>query len=430
MIRLIYNLLFPIALLFFLPAYLLKMLRRGNYRENFGQRLGFYRSGVRRALARERHVWIHAVSVGEVAIALKLAHRWKVAEPSLRVVLTTTTTTAYALASQQAAEWVRVLYNPLDWWPIVRSAFATIRPEMLVLVEAEVWPNLAAIAAARRIPIALVNARLSRGSERRFRKVRALVAPTFRRLDLVCVQEAEDVERWSALGVHREAIHHVGSIKFDVADTQPNAEQAHEFLRRNAIDAAHPILFAGSTHPGEERLIADVTKQLRREFPQLVLLIAPRHVERTAEIEQDMTQLGFATVRRSDKNARSAAPDCIILDTTGELRDWYAVGTLIVIGKSFVARGGQNPVEPISAGRPVIFGPNMENFAAIAGALVARSGAVQVRDADQLATKAAELLRSPTTREELVRNARHVLAAHHGATERTVDLLQRLAHRK
>ena len=191
------------------------MIRRGGYREKFGQRLGIYDSEVRNRLSNQRATWLHAVSVGEVNIALKLANALRALEPDLHCVLTTTTTTGFALARKTAPPWIEVMYTPLDYWPIMRRAFSVIRPARIVLVEAEVWPNLAAAAHARRIPLALVNARLSPRSERRYRRFRFFVAPTFRLLDLVCVPERDDVERWTALGVSRSRIHVTGSIKFD-----------------------------------------------------------------------------------------------------------------------------------------------------------------------------------------------------------------------
>jgi 3-deoxy-D-manno-octulosonic-acid transferase len=169
MIRFFYNLLFPIALLFFLPGYVVKMLRRGNYREKFGQRLGIYDRATRATLSIDRRTWVHAVSVGEVMIALKLVATMKQREPTLRVALTTTTTTGFALASREAPPWLEVLYAPLDFWPVMRRAFALIRPVRIILVEAEVWPNLTTFAERRKIPLALVNARLSPRSERRRR---------------------------------------------------------------------------------------------------------------------------------------------------------------------------------------------------------------------------------------------------------------------
>ena len=176
------------------------MLRRGNYRNKFGQRLGFYDRKTRAKLAHGRATWLHAVSVGEVMIALKLATKMQEREPSLRIALTTTTTTGFALASRQAPEWIEVLYTPLDFWPVMRRAFALIQPIGIVLVEAEVWPNLTAIAHRQKIPIALVNARLSPRSEGRFRAFNLFVRPYFQKLDLICVQEQEDVARWESLG--------------------------------------------------------------------------------------------------------------------------------------------------------------------------------------------------------------------------------------
>ena len=215
MIRFIYNLFWPIGLLFFLPGYLAKMIRRGGYREKFGQRLGIYDRELRVRLSKRESTWLHAVSVGEVNIALKLAHALRALEPDLCCVLTTTTTTGFALANKNAPPWIDVMYTPLDYWPIMRRAFSVIRPTRIVLVEAEVWPNLVALAHERRIPTILVNARLSPRSESRFRRFRFFVAPTFRLLDLVCAQEPEDVDRWAAIGVARDRIRAVGSIKYD-----------------------------------------------------------------------------------------------------------------------------------------------------------------------------------------------------------------------
>ncbi len=425
MIRLIYNLLFPFALLVFLPGYVVKMLRRGNYRDKFGQRLGLYDAATRAALAAGPRTWLHAVSVGEVMIALKLAAQMKAREPDLRIALTTTTTTGFALARRQTPAWIEVLYTPLDFWPVMRRAFAVIRPRRIVLVEAEVWPNLTALAQQRKIPIALVNARLSPRSEGRFRRFRWFVRPYFQKLDLVCVPEAEDIARWQSLGVKPARIQRVGSIKFDPDDVTPRPEIPRAVLRTLGIEAARPILLGGSTHPGEEEILAKTFRELRREFPGLFLLLAPRHVERTREIAAQLRSLGVLSVRRSEV-ATAAAIDCLLLDTTGELRDWYSVGTIVFIGKSLTARGGQNPVEAIVADRPVVFGPHMENFAALARELVAAGGAIQSDDAAALTSLLADLLRDESKRESLVRQAREVLQQHRGATERTAELLEKL----
>jgi 3-deoxy-D-manno-octulosonic-acid transferase len=428
MIRLIYNLLFPFALLLFLPGYILKMFRRGNYRNKFGQRLGFYDRETRQRLSEARPTWLHAVSVGEVMIALKLAATMKEREPALSVALTTTTTTGFALATRRAQPWIEVLYTPLDFWPIMHRAFAVIRPTRVVLVEAEVWPNMTAIAHGRKIPLALVNARLSPRSEKRFWKFKWFVRPYFRELDLICVQEPEDVERWELLGALSERIQPVGSIKFDPENVGPTPEAPRAFLEQLAIDPRRPILLAGSTHRGEEEILGRIFLELRREFSDLFLIIAPRHVERAPEIASQLRRIGLTTARRSQV-APAMMPDCLLLDTTGELRDWYSVATIVFIGKSLAARGGQNPVEAIVAHRPVIFGPHMENFARLAETLVAKGGALQPHDEVALTRTVAGLLADPAKCERLTRNAHQVLDQHRGATDRTAQLLENLTAR-
>jgi 3-deoxy-D-manno-octulosonic-acid transferase len=427
MIRFFYNLLYPMGLLFFLPGQIRKLVRRGNYRHKSGQRFGFYDAEVRARLASRRCTWIHAVSVGEVAIALKLSSALQRLDPDFFCVLTTTTTTGFQVASSEAGERMEVLYSPLDFWPIMRRAFAVIRPVRIVLVEAEVWPNLAAEACNRGIPLALVNARLSKRSEARFLRFRSLIAPTFRCLDAVCVQEPEDAERWAALGIPRERIHPVGSIKYDPAGVRLNPDLPLEVLRRFGIDRDAPILFGGSTHAGEEEILGEIFLRLRADFPAFTLIVAPRHVERAAEIRTRLQRLGLNVCLRSEAGGPSATtPECLLLDTTGELQHWYAVATIVFVGKSLTARGGQNPVEPILAGKPVLFGPHMENFSALAQALVANKAAVQVRDPNSLQQQIAWLLRDREAAFRLIANAQAVLARHNGATERTAALVLQL----
>ena len=425
MIRIIYNLLWPLGLLFFLPGYLLKMFRRGGYREKFGQRVGIYGADVRTRLVKPRSAWLHAVSVGEVTVALKLASALRALEPDLHCVLTTTTTTGFALASKSASSWIEVMYTPLDFWPIMRRAFAVFHPAKILLIEAEVWPNLVAEARARRIPIALVNARLSPRSEKRFRLFRFFVAPTFRLLDLVCVQDPADIDRWQQLGVERNRIRHTGSIKYDPVDRDDHVDiQKASVFDLNVSNPDQLVLFGGSTHRGEEEILARVFLKLRQKFPLLRLFIAPRHVERLREIRVQLEDLSLQVRLASEaRSHRDAKPDCVLLDTTGELQRWYGIATVVFIGKSLMAHGGQNPVEPILAGKPVIFGPHMENFATLAQTLVAKNGAIQVLDVDELERAAEKLLRDNGARRLLVQRAEETLTQHRGATARTAQLV-------
>jgi 3-deoxy-D-manno-octulosonic-acid transferase len=411
-----------------LPGYFVKMIRRGGYREKFGQRVGIYDGEVRNRLSNHRPTWLHAVSVGEVNLALKLANALRALEPDLHCVLTTTTTTGFALARKSAPPWIEVMYTPLDYWPIMRRAFSVIRPARIVLVEAEVWPNLAAAAHARRIPLALVNARLSPRSEGRYRRFRFFIAPTFRLLDLICVPEQQDVERWAALGVARDRIRVTGSIKYD-----PDVQADSHTVAASVSDAFTPdriVLFGGSTHRGEEEIMAGVFLRLRKQFPTLRLFIAPRHVERLQEIRAQLSALPLRVMLASEALTSDAADvDCMLLDTTGELQRWYGIATVVFIGKSLTAHGGQNPVEPILAGKPVVFGPHMENFATLAKTLVANNAAMQVNDTDSLERTIGELLRDSEARQRLVQNAHAALNEHKGGTARTARRIHELGSR-
>src|SRR5262249_28561406 len=252
-------------------------------------------------------------------------------------------------------------------------------------------------------------------SEKRFRRFRFVVAPTFRLLDLICVPENEDADRWAALRVSRDRIRVTGSIKYD-PDVQAGSQTVAASLW-NALSARTTerlVLFGGSTHHGEEEILATVFVRLRQQFSSLRLFIAPRHVERLREIRALLDALRLHATLASEVRSRQEinAADCVLLDTTGELQRWYHIATVVFIGKSLTAHGGQNPVEPILAGKPVVFGPHMENFSILARQLVARNGAIEVRDVDSLEGIIARLLRDSGARQRLVQNAREVLSVH------------------
>ena len=423
LILLFYNLLFPFVFLGLLPTYLGRMFKRGHYREKFGQRFGSYSSEVRLKFAQGDWIWIHAVSVGEVLIAYKLAQKMKAIRPDLKVALSTTTTTAFALASKSSASWLEIIYHPIDFPTFINAALDLIQPRQIILVEAEVWPNLTFSAHQRGIPLALVNARLSPRSESRFRQFRFFTAPIFQLLDLICVQEPEDLARWKSLGVSDEPLHLTGSIKFDHSDSESTrTEEFRALLAGLGVKQGAPILLAGSTFPDEEKLLAQMVLELRPAFPDLFLIIVPRHIERTPDILAEIQAVGLNCALRTEAIS-SQTVDCLIVNTIGELRDWYYVGTVIFIGKSLTAIGGQNPVEAVVAGKPVLFGPHMENFQAIVDQWLKQKAAIQVSDVLELKVQMMRLLADPQLGETMAMNACHAIAPHQGATQRTVELL-------
>ena len=421
---LIYRLLFPVAFVAMLPGIVARMFRRGNFRNRFGERFGLFSPEVLRKLEPGGWTWIHAVSVGEMIMGLKLARTLQATEPGLRVLLSTTTSTGFELANKQLGPGIELIYYPLDIPSVIRRVLRIVRPARLVLVDKELWPNLVTECHRRSIPVSIVNARLSPKSERGFLKWRRWVAPFFAMLDNVCVQEPEDVERWSALGVRSEALHCTGSLKFDfAAQGESRAAEFAAILRGIGVNGDTPILLGGSTFPGEEALLCRVLLAVRERLPRAFLILVPRHVERTPEVEADVRAAGLRFTLRQGESASGERPDVLIVNTTGELRDWYAVATVCFVGKSMLAKGGQNPAEPVLAGRPVVFGPCMENFAALVRQFLAVGGALQARDETELAEMVSPLLADPARGRDMADRARAVLQVHFGATERTAALM-------
>lgn len=419
LLRLLYNLAFPVVLVLMLPSFGIRMIRRGNYRHKFGQRFGIYSRRVLGKLEGHRWTLVHAVSVGEVMIALKLITEMREHNPGLHVVLSTTTSTGYRLAHRHKSPLLEPIYHPLDLPWVVRHALKVTNAERLILVEAEVWPNM--MAAARRIPKILVNARLSSRSERRYGLVRPFAAALFNQLDILCVQEPADAKRWESLGVKKDKIRMTGSIKFDPELPSPTAtpRDFRGVLDAFGISPAVPVVLGGSTFDGEELLLAEVARTLQKAFPGLFLILVPRHAERSAKILSQLKERGYSVALRSEPPP-STPPEILLVNTTGELKDWYACATVVFIGKSLTAHGGQNPAEAITAGKPVLFGPNMQNFASLTRQMLEAGGAIQVGSGEELAEAMTEILRTPGRAETIAKAAASALNVHKGATARTV----------
>jgi 3-deoxy-D-manno-octulosonic-acid transferase len=423
MMRLLYNLLFPLAFLAILPRYLARMFRRGGYRDNFGQRFARYSPALRQRFASGEWIWVHAVSVGELLVALKVIGELHHRHPAWRFAVSSTTSTAHALAVAKQQDWWVPIYTPVDLPPVVRRALDTVRPRAVILTESEMWPNFVWQSAARGLPVILVNARVSPRSARRYRRFAPILRSVTRHLTAVGLQDPEDAGLWEHLGVPRARLHLTGSVKYDPDIETHEPRDFRPVLEELGISRTDPVLLAGSTHDGEEVLLAAALRQLRTTHPHARLLIAPRHVERTPDILRQLAATGLRAARRTAPPGNEA-PDILLIDTTGELRDWYACADLVFIGKSLCGTGGQNPVEAILAGRPVLFGPHMANFAALTAALLKHHGALQVRDADSLAFSAAALLDDRAQRDALVTHAATALQPHRGATARTADLIR------
>ncbi|MDE0570820.1 MAG: 3-deoxy-D-manno-octulosonic acid transferase [Verrucomicrobiales bacterium] len=427
-ILLVYNLILPLILLGALPGYALKIVRRGNYGNAFGERFGFFSRKKRQILLNlDNPLWIHAVSVGEVNIAKKLILSIKRMDPTISIVLSTTTPTGASTAHSSEAS--VIIYHPLDFLFVSTRVFDLISPRALILTEAEVWPNLVNKSVKRGVEVSLINARLSQRSERRFKQFSFFTKPIFSLLSRVCVQQESDIKSWESMGVSRHKVFLTGSIKFDSEGiNEPNNVAALKGLLNKLFGGkSKKVILAGSTHPGEESLIGKVYLELRDQFPDLYYLVAPRHVERRHDLVNELRNKGLNPVLRTELESQETESldsyDCLVIDTTGELNAWYYASDIVVIGKSFLANGGQNPVEAIFANKPVLVGPNMQNFAALTSDLKANGGVIQVEDEFELIEKISEFLANPEIGVTLSQNANSALSLHKGASDRTAELI-------
>ena len=417
----LYRLLLPLLFLVAFPGWLVKMLRRGGLGTPLGERVGLYTVPLEFEPCGAIHV--HAVSVGEALLALKLIREWRRAEPARRFVLATGTATGFAVASAADLPGLRVTYAPLDFPGMVRRYLKRFEPAQVVLVEGEAWPHLLLACQRRQLPVSLVNARLSPGSARRYQRFAAWVRPLFGLLETLATQEPEDAAVWEALGVPAAKIHCTGSLKIDPGSGPVPTRRPEFQAMLDAFAGAggrRPVILAASTHAGEEAWLAAA---IRSADPSALAVIVPRHAERRAQVKSELERLGFEVVLRS----AFAPPDnpaaaCFVIDTTGELRDWTAHADAVIIGKSFLATGGQNPCEAILAEIPVICGPHMENFQPLTDSLIAAGAIFPAHDPASLAAALRQALDPAQARPATVR-ATAILTRHHGATRRIVELL-------
>ena len=424
---LIYRLLLPLLFLAAFPGWIVKMLRRGGWGSHLAERVACYSTPPHTEPRRAVHV--HAVSLGESLLALKLIRAWLAREPARRFVLATATATGHAVASAAAIPGLRVTYAPLDFPSMVRRYLGRFEPAQIVLIEGEAWPYLLFACRDRQIPVSLVNARLSPRSARRYRRAAAWVRPLFSLLQAVAIQEPEDESIWQILGVPPGRIHHTGSLKFDPG-AAPLPGQRPDFQQLiAAFGRPRPVILAASTHAGEDAWIA---RAIRTAVPNALPVIVPRHAERRAEARNDLQRAGFTVLLRSQALplSKMAAPGepcpVLLIDSTGELRDWTSHADVVIIGKSFLASGGQNPTEAILAHKPVICGPHMENFEPLAAQLTAAHGCLRAHDPAELSRAILTAL-DPQCAAALTRNASQVLVRHAGATQRILTLLTPLS---
>lgn len=396
------------------------MAKRGGIGTGLLERFSFYKRDAE--YEKQGVIYIHAVSVGEVLIALKLIKEWLRQHPKERILLVPTTATGHEVAVQQAPESVRVIYSPLDFPCVLKRVFNRFEPKQIILMESEIWPNMLNHARKRDIPVCIANGRLSPTSEKRYKQLNFLVKPLFSMIDHVCAQEPEDKPRWEGIGFEPSKVTVTGSIKFDQsgASSIEKKLEFEEMLESFISNSQRPAVMALSTHIGEEAWIAEALYPLRESFQ---LVIVPRHAERRSEVTKDIQRAGYKVVLRSQFEKPTHPIDtCFVIDSTGELRNWTASADIVIVGKSILNKDGQNPTEAIAAGVPVITGEGMRNFEPLISRLRHTDSVLTITSQKELRDSMMRIHSDSTLRESMILSAKKVLLSHQGAATRTVEL--------
>jgi 3-deoxy-D-manno-octulosonic-acid transferase len=427
-VRTFYNILFAVCFILSSPYYFVRMRRRGNWQKGFAERFGKYDTKLKQAITNRDTLWMHAVSVGEVNVCTQLIRALEPRLPNLKIVVSTTTTTGMEGLHRKLPNHIGKIYYPIDRRLYVTRALNTIHPQAIVLVEAEIWPNFLWRARDLGKPVFLVNARLSARSYRGYKRFGFLFRPLFASLSGVGAQSEADAAKLRDLGCRPEAIHIVGNLKYDAAKLDERRPlDVPALLRQVGVRPGARLIVGGSTHPGEEAILAEQFLRLRARFPDLFLVLVPRHFERSREVGRELGARGLKFAYRSELMAQTRFEpgeiDCLVVDTTDELNYFYEQATLTFVGKSLAAEGGQNPIEPGALGKAMVFGPNMQNFAEVVRDFLEQNGAVQVRDAAELEKVMGELLADESRRAQLGRNALKVVRENLGAIDRTVAMI-------
>jgi 3-deoxy-D-manno-octulosonic-acid transferase len=413
----IYNILLIITIVLSFPVILFKLITVPKYRGGMTQKLGRLRKGVMKAIEGSRPIWVHAVSVGEVMAAHPLIRELKKKYPHRKLVLSTVTVTGNFTARRRVPEADAVFYFPFDFPWIVRRVIQGINPQIVLVAETELWPNFFRELKRAGIPSAVINGRISPNSHRNYRKFKLFFSQVFDNVTLFCMQSEADAVRIRDIGADPEKVMVTGNLKFD--QNLPKATSAPV-----SVPSGKQIITAGSTHRGEEAALLEVFKRLREKFPELLLILAPRHPERFDEVEGLINKAGYDCQRRT--KLKGPVKDVLLLDTIGELRSFYSLCDIAFIGGSLVKVGGHNLLEPAAMKKPVIFSRYMFNFKEISEALLSAGGGVMVKDKAELYVQIDNLLSDKELARTMGERAFSVIEMNSGAARKTIDAVGRL----
>jgi 3-deoxy-D-manno-octulosonic-acid transferase len=417
--------LYCIALVLFSPKILYRRLFQNRYRGGWNQRRGY----INRGHPNKQCIWIHAVSVGEVNAARTLIEQLVQQMPEYEIVLSSTTDTGLARAEALYGQDYSVFYFPFDFSWIMKRAFRCLNPAMILLMELEIWPNMASIAKEKNIPIVVVNGRLSDKSFPKYQKIRGITKAMFRKVSLVLAQTEEYANRFIDLGCMQDKVIVTSSLKYDTAQTDGAVDGADRLAEQIHL-LKEPLWVAGGTGPGEEKMILNTFAKLKKQngCEDLRLAIVPRKPERFDEVAALIDEAGFGFVRYSvlkkNDSITTGKPTVILGDTMGDLKKFYALATVVFVGRTLVPMGGSDMMEPTALGKCTLFGPHTFNFKQTVEVLLAGHGAIEATDEADLFDKTLQCLINPDFARRVGSQGQTVIRQNQGATQKTLTAIR------
>lgn len=423
----IYNILLIIYWIGLIPVILYRLAFEEGFYERIKQSAGFMPYSLMRKIEGKRAIWLHAASVGEIVATSPIVKEIKQEFPDAVVVVSVVTATGHAMAQRIIPEAEGIIFFPLDLPFLTRRILTTIKPIIILLVETEIWPNFLRIAEDEKIPVMMVNGRISDRSMSRYLHIRSFMREMLGSIQKFCMQSKLDAEYIEKLGAKAHHITVTGNTKYDQTYASVTAEEKELLCHEFGFGHNHPIIVAGSTHKGEEEIILHAFKEILCIYPNARLLIAPREIMRGNDVKMLANKYGLGSICRSEmKEPVHGDIPVVVLDTIGELGRLYSLGDIVFVGGSLVKTGGHNILEPAAHGKPIIVGPHMFNFKEIYALLSSRDACLMVRDEADLLKTMKSLCADESLRAQMSQNCIDIIRENRGATKRNTEEVRKL----
>jgi len=425
----LYNILAILIVMLATPVFIMRLIREQGFGQRLRQSFGFLPFRCMEPIAHKNCIWLHAASVGEIVAASPIIKEIRRAFPGKPVLVSVVTATGYAMAKRIITDADSIIFFPIDLPFISYGAVKRIRPSAFLMVETELWPNFLKALRHFSVPVMMVNGRISDKSVGRYRYLGSILKNMLATVDTFCMQSTIDAEYIIRLGADPKRVVVTGNTKFDQNYTSVTLEEQQGISRQMGLEHAFPVIVAGSTHKGEEDILLSALQEVRKSFPSIKLVIAPRDIMRTEELASLATSFGFVAIRRTVlQSNHSERHDIVLLDTIGELGKIYSIGTIIFVGGSLVAQGGHNILEPAAHGKPILVGPYMFNFKDTYALFSKREACITVDNATNLAEKMLYILNNEQVRLHMERDTLAIIEENRGAACSSMVYLREILH--